>query len=832
MRKSLIFLIVSILLLGAVNAGEDFQASSQGRILGLECSNAVIPIKITNTGDITSNYLIEAIDSPEWVSFDPSFFTLAPQQAITVSEFVSYPCRTEKTYPILVSVSTDFIQKFISQDIAVQRVQNIRVTPTVYSQVIDPCGTATFKLDFTNPFSFAETYGLEVKDSVPATTLSHDELILEPGADQTVTITVQPDDCTLSGTFDPYVQIKTQNTKLVGDLDLNLAINQNDIATITPDIEIIKTDFNENAVELELSNTGNRKTSYTILLDAPEWITTETTALTLDPKKKEKIVLVFSPEADTPQDSYDVYVTALVDKTGVEYTKHYTVKLQIPTFSSKIFDEYLWNTLGIIILLLIIAISAFRYYRYINSEEYAIRKQINLAEKARVAEMRAKEDAKQKAEQEKQRKEEEKRTAKENSQREKELSAKQKDRLRRREAKMKAREKRRQDRFRLMDVAQRKHEAELRKQYTFVAKKDIKEAKRDYRKLCWKIVFWLVVLGIISLGISFRNAISSDAFWKGIIILAAIYAYYKISQQRRVSKRWALALANDTLTLRTPWKSGLGVVSVDIEEPAKHFKLTAKKARPTYAMPSATIYQSFKIESNIDAVGTAQLSFKVSESWLLKKGIAPSAIRFVRYTNNKWMPISAEVVSSDGKYVYYTAETDGIGEFAIIANKRPKPMPEWIGKAALGVLGAIALVIAVLLTVSQPNTIIKGIPVQMWQQDTTQIIDLSQYFIDPDGDTLTFTATPTQNIAVSFSDGKAYLTPEYGWSGVETAVFTAEDGKGGKVQSNRVTFVVKKAIVSHAARPILGWTLAVIMLALAIASLIVFRKQVQKFFSE
>ena len=85
----------------------------------------------------------------------------------------------------------------------------------------------------------------------------------------------------------------------------------------------------------------------------------------------------------------------------------------------------------------------------------------------------------------------------------------------------------------------------------------------------------------------------------------------------------------------------------------------------------------------------------------------------------------------------------------------------------------------------------KGIPDQEWDEDTNQIINLSNYFLDPDRDKLYYTNTELQNIKVVYEDGNAILIPNRNWYGSEFVIFTANDMKGGKVDSNLVKLTVR-----------------------------------------
>jgi hypothetical protein len=81
----------------------------------------------------------------------------------------------------------------------------------------------------------------------------------------------------------------------------------------------------------------------------------------------------------------------------------------------------------------------------------------------------------------------------------------------------------------------------------------------------------------------------------------------------------------------------------------------------------------------------------------------------------------------------------------------------------------------------------------VWKQNSEYQIDLQQYFVDPDFDALSFTASQPDHIQVLIEEDTATLLPEYGWSGSEKIVFTASDGNGGITDSPIMTLnVVKK----------------------------------------
>ncbi|MBN1645877.1 hypothetical protein JW868_02440 [Candidatus Woesearchaeota archaeon] len=77
-----------------------------------------------------------------------------------------------------------------------------------------------------------------------------------------------------------------------------------------------------------------------------------------------------------------------------------------------------------------------------------------------------------------------------------------------------------------------------------------------------------------------------------------------------------------------------------------------------------------------------------------------------------------------------------------------------------------------------------------WFEDNQHVMDLNDYFEDPDLDSLSYTSTFVENINVSISGSKVTFTPDYNWHGTRQVIFTADDGKGGVTDSSVLTLEV------------------------------------------
>jgi hypothetical protein len=87
----------------------------------------------------------------------------------------------------------------------------------------------------------------------------------------------------------------------------------------------------------------------------------------------------------------------------------------------------------------------------------------------------------------------------------------------------------------------------------------------------------------------------------------------------------------------------------------------------------------------------------------------------------------------------------------------------------------------------------EDIPNQTIKMNATGIMDLADYFMDPDNDSLDFNASETENMSIIIEDALAAIIPDIDFVGSETVRFYAGDGNA-IAESNEVTiFVVNES---------------------------------------
>lgn len=96
------------------------------------------------------------------------------------------------------------------------------------------------------------------------------------------------------------------------------------------------------------------------------------------------------------------------------------------------------------------------------------------------------------------------------------------------------------------------------------------------------------------------------------------------------------------------------------------------------------------------------------------------------------------------------------------------------------------------ITVRNTNRVpvlLSEIPNQSWNEDESTEINLSEYFSDPDNDSLSYSVSGNNNINVNIINGIVTLSPSLNWFGTEQGRFVASDGSL-NVESNLFNLVV------------------------------------------
>ena len=802
-------ILIAILLLTTANAQqEDFEAFGPVIIKTFQCTTHQFPITIQNTGEIESTYYLEVDGTAaDWVQFAPTSVVLKPGETRTIQSFLTAPCDSLGEYTLDIYIVTSYgLEKAILQDITVEKPLNIDILANVFSQSIPPCQTAKYELTIVNPAAFTETYSFSLNSFQNQAELSTKKLTLQANTSKEVTIEITPTNCEQIGNHNIIFSAEAEKTGTIAEIDLELEIKDTGIPLIAEGINSIKTKLlEESAAELTVLNQGEEIKTYSLEIDGPAWVTTDITALEIEGKASEKFLLFIKPPQDAEKGEYPVKIT-VIDEDNAKYSKEITIKLISSTFLGKLFTEYLWQTIVGIVVFILLVIGIYFAVNYFTSEESKI---------ARAKRKRERE--KKKAELKKQKKMLETEKKKEKGRKEKELD--------------KAREK-----------AIQKYDQKIKSEYELVSKEDIVKGQKIPTRWVFNLALFFIILIIFAVAVNFYNIVWSYKYYvlAGIAILLVLLILKQLTKLKTSIARWrGLVLANEALLMNINWKKGLYELSFKLDSPAKKVKVIAKQGRTRharYVQPKEYVYRYFRIQSTIQDVDIkeSRYRFKVDKKWLRNREIKDTEVALAVLKDGKYCKLKTVREGTDAKYVYYRAVTESFGQFAIVGKtsaKEKKKSYTW-AIVALIILILIGGGMAILLTTTDEPIQVKGIQPQIWETGKQHTLDLNKYFQDPDGDALEYVYTETDNIEIWVQDSTAYFLPDLDWSGQETTVFTADDGKGGIIKSNPVVLVVKKPIFPAEYAGYLKYILTGIIILILILAILILRKPVMNWLDE
>lgn len=790
MKRIGVLALLFVLLASSVSAQvEDFSVFREDVLFTEQGTPADSHFRITNTGQVASGYSIGVIGSEasSWVSMGPLSFVLQPGQEQIVLLHLDIPRGVDAGRYDLDTVITTTLgnQAVLEQIVRVDIPQNI-LLESVPSQDIVSCGTADYDIIIHNTGPFADEYSLSVSENVADYATISDSKVVAAGEQDTISLTLAPTDCQSSGEIPFTVTGVADSTQSTAELDLVLNIENEFIPEIS--VKNIRLNTDSNTFNATIANTGSEENTYTIDVTGADFVSVSPSMVTLGPDEETVLEITSIPRQDTEQKKYDLELNANVN--GVEYFTPFVLNIKNPTWlESRIWIVYVVAAV-IIFVAVILLITFARYLARRGTPEY----EAEQAEKIRLAAENADEKAAERAEKEK-----EQEKTKRQKEKEKEAKRKQKE----------------QDKFRKLGA--KEAAAELRATNVLVSKDKLQgDATVKRGKSFWWIA--LIVLILIATAVIYgsrawiiANVMASIV---GAIILAVIIIlliiYFAVFGASKASQRWIGMKPRRENQIETRWSKGLGQMWIRVKEliPDVRMKLKGSRKNPSFVAPDAHVYQYFTIKADglsENQIEKQRFMFRVSKKWLQRHDIAEGKVKLMRTASEgDWKGVGTTKVRSDDKWVYYQAQATGLDAFAITGTSKTKT-PKGAGAPGwwLFVLGII-IVLAVLggfwyfsVAGTQGTDVVgvapevSGIPPQAWDEDTRLKIDLSEYFVDPDGDRLSYVYTPVDNIVITISGDTATLTPEKDWFGEGSTTFTASDGKGGRVSSNEVSLYVR-----------------------------------------
>ncbi len=224
-----VFLVIFSLATAAEAIREDFEASGVEVIDVCACTQLKDEIVVMNNADVANIYDIELLGEASYFSSQtlPDNFYLNPEQKTRIYNYLTVPCDKEGKFELITRIMDNFgLGKEIKQEINVMKCNSLEAVQKIAYLDICKGQDAGFQVTVRNIVMYNEVYytDLDAENNILArSVISEGDFELQPDGKRDIFVYVNSDGL-LKGTYDFSLEIKTQKSGYMTLVPLKLVI--------------------------------------------------------------------------------------------------------------------------------------------------------------------------------------------------------------------------------------------------------------------------------------------------------------------------------------------------------------------------------------------------------------------------------------------------------------------------------------------------------------------------------------------------------------------------------------------------------------------------------
>ena len=326
-KKIILNLLLLVLLIGLVNAQEDFAATSLPSIELCPCSSQAYTVTVENTGTAATSYTVLASATvAEWIKFNPDKFILNPGQKGNFFVIVNSDCNIEGNYDLEIFITTtNGLTKVIKQVLKFSQCYDYSLEQ---GKVIDEADESIGFLQhdngyllckdeqkiipilITNNEKFENRYKL-ILDAPEWAALNVNNIGLN--AKKSGIFLTNFDTTNVEGEFDFKLNTVSELGKV--QRKKNIKVDVGDCYALELELEKEKDDVCSGEIinyDVTIKNAGTLRQNVKLELDAPDWASIENASFYLSSEQEKTVTLNANPHDDV-SGSFLVEVSTVPD---------------------------------------------------------------------------------------------------------------------------------------------------------------------------------------------------------------------------------------------------------------------------------------------------------------------------------------------------------------------------------------------------------------------------------------------------------------------------------------------------------------------------------------
>ena len=346
--KTVVLVLVFLVLFGSAHAQDDFLAYSKNPMLSVcPCGQLQDNITIINPANTSQEFYASVSGSAEsFITINPSHFRLRPKQKAYIISSIDVPCATTPgSYVALIKLKTNASLKGFKQTVVVQdSCFDYSVFLGKQLSLVNTTKKEKFLLENEFPYnlcqqensvipvylqnngSFSNTFSVSLESKKWAS-LYYSKVDLKPQQGAVLFINIFPPK-DLVGDFTFVLRTKTENLSVVQkDTPITFRLDNCYTPIIAQDIQKVKLNYSTIRTVLSIKNTGIKNASYILGVTGEDWVTVQPSQLFIEPGMEKDFFLQTNPGEEIKSGTYKATISATVEENGVSYSKELHIKL-------------------------------------------------------------------------------------------------------------------------------------------------------------------------------------------------------------------------------------------------------------------------------------------------------------------------------------------------------------------------------------------------------------------------------------------------------------------------------------------------------------------------
>jgi len=318
-----------------VDACYDFDIQTEQDLIAFcEHSQISVPIEIENDGSTSNTYYFD-LNGPIWANLENNKLDIPASQSKNVNMILTPDYGVEGMFEVGLEVSTERGEGGLNNvfNIQVRNCYSVSIDLTRNSDKICNALENTYGVIIRNDGELTKAYVLEL-DGPDWATLETTRVDLEAGAEEEVTLTINPAYNVVPATYSIKIRAKAVDSEKVATEEIleitTVSKEECYQANIGLENDEVAVYYDASAtVPVVIENMGTYTATYDLTLTgtAANFVYMNPAVVTIDEAKSELVYLYIAPSAQVPNGNYEATISARLGDSTILATKSINIKV-------------------------------------------------------------------------------------------------------------------------------------------------------------------------------------------------------------------------------------------------------------------------------------------------------------------------------------------------------------------------------------------------------------------------------------------------------------------------------------------------------------------------